>query len=992
MDTVTLEYFFMWSLSKAGAKASIAGSRLRRRPSKKCCIQIVAKHHVGVFRAFSSTTAGPPLSVKEEHERRVAKVQAMVLERKHRRQNTTIVRRPVPKKSDFQAPSIDVKPTSTNKELSEGAMQNVDEYSPTSENASEIRPEVLNVLSNNIQNWCARDPTFLQATMKKLNLASVGVHREENPLTELVEQYRQLYYQSIPDFRNFINSETPNTLKERLDDLILAGFGDPSFSKRFRQVRGYESRKTQLQNMVHKQQAEVGRHKRYLEKTQAELNDLIYEARKSSVQQRQYFLKNLKRQQEALDGNMQAPSKKASLFSSIWSRLISWTSSPTEATQYTTNACVTIVDDQLHEKYFEPFALPAKSKQKRLRTKAEAVELLKKKLKSMEQDLQKDQALVEIHKFPLPEDDYYNAKRAVAKARDIICEELAKQISERHAQLIQQYQLLDAKTDLTKPWEWFGYARLDRRKVIFHSGPTNSGKTYNALQRLKEAKEGLYLGPLRLLAAEVYDGLTADGIYANLYTGQERRQIAFSTHAAATVEMANLEKEYDVVVIDEIQMISDVTRGSAWTKALLGLRCKEIHVCGGPEAQDIVRKLAKACGDEFEVKEYERFSPLKLATEAMTDEPTKPGCYRSIQPGDCVVAFSRNDIFAIKREIEQSTNYKCCVIYGKLPPQTRADQARRFNDPNSGYDILVASDAIGMGLNLNIKRVIFNSIFKYNGEKVVRLSHSEIKQISGRAGRRNSPYPHGEVTCRDPRDLQFINECLHSSIQHIEKAALLPTSSHIEVFRDGLEAYGVGDNSVYLHKILKQFSAMATVKGDFFLGRQSEMQMIAKQLKQVPLSLKDAYTLCQSPCSEASMPLLQNFAQKLSRGEICGLPSRAVAKPAKSFDDLTYLCNLYADADLFLWLQFKFPPSNAVEHQAALARKESVLTFINEALANTDKLDLDHDYVKTAMRHRKTWEAENPMFSAQSMLVDEDDEEDDMYAAFADDTRGKSYA
>jgi ATP-dependent RNA helicase SUPV3L1/SUV3 len=270
-------------------------------------------------------------------------------------------------------------------------------------------------------------------------------------------------------------------------------------------------------------------------------------------------------------------------------------------------------------------------------------------------------------------------------------------------------------------------------KIIFHGGPTNSGKTYNALQRLMEAKNGLYLGPLRLLAAEVYETLTSDGIYTNLFTGQERREIAFSTHSSATVEMANTNEEYDVVVIDEIQMIKDTTRGAAWTKALLGLRCKEIHVCGGLEAKLIVQKIAKACGDEFVLHKYKRFAPLKVADRSISSDPNEMGCYKrvsfllvllfcvktrtevsrtgtwhhishfndefvpfrfvlhQVQPGDCVVAFSRNDIFAIKREIEKTTGYKCCVIYGKLPPQTRTDQARRFNDPNSGYDILVAS-------------------------------------------------------------------------------------------------------------------------------------------------------------------------------------------------------------------------------------------------------------------------------------------------------------
>jgi ATP-dependent RNA helicase SUPV3L1/SUV3 len=167
-------------------------------------------------------------------------------------------------------------------------------------------------------------------------------------------------------------------------------------------------------------------------------------------------------------------------------------------------------------------------------------------------------------------------------------------------------------------------------KIIFHGGPTNSGKTYNALKRLMKAEKGLYLGPLRLLAAEVYETLTSDGIYTNLFTGQERREIAFSTHASATVEMANTNEEYDVVVIDEIQMIKDTTRGAAWTKALLGLRCKEIHVCGGLEAKSIVQKIAKACGDDFELHRYKRFAPLTVADRSLSSDPNEVGCYKKV--------------------------------------------------------------------------------------------------------------------------------------------------------------------------------------------------------------------------------------------------------------------------------------------------------------------------------------------------------------------------
>src|SRR3569832_1267758 len=110
-------------------------------------------------------------------------------------------------------------------------------------------------------------------------------------------------------------------------------------------------------------------------------------------------------------------------------------------------------------------------------------------------------------------------------------------------------------------------------------------------------------------------------------------------------------------------------------------------------------RIARACGDDFTVQTYERFAALQVATQSLASRSDQIGSYRHVQEGDCVVAFSRNDIFAIKREIEKTTKHKCCVIYGSLPPQTRSEQARRFNDPDSGFYVLVASDAIGMGLN-----------------------------------------------------------------------------------------------------------------------------------------------------------------------------------------------------------------------------------------------------------------------------------------------------
>jgi len=85
------------------------------------------------------------------------------------------------------------------------------------------------------------------------------------------------------------------------------------------------------------------------------------------------------------------------------------------------------------------------------------------------------------------------------------------------------------------------------------------------------------------------------------------------------------------------------------------------------------------------------FSDLRIASSSLASQPEAVDSYRHVQPGDCIVAFSRGDIFQIKREIESKTKHKCCIIYGSLPPETRTEQARRYNNPNSGYDILVAS-------------------------------------------------------------------------------------------------------------------------------------------------------------------------------------------------------------------------------------------------------------------------------------------------------------
>jgi ATP-dependent RNA helicase SUPV3L1/SUV3 len=289
--------------------------------------------------------------------------------------------------------------------------------------------------------------------------------------------------------------------------------------------------------------------------------------------------------------------------------------------------------------------------------------------------------------------------------------------------LDQMRRLRDTVANLRYPAERFPAARSLHRKIIMHVGPTNSGKTHNALRALAASQKGIYAGPLRLLAHEIWERLNLGEIvplgvdmnapppvittaedgneiipYArecNLITGEEQKIV--SEHAplmSCTVEMVPYGPAFDVAVIDEIQMIADPERGGGWTNAVLGLNAKEIHLCGEEAAVPIIRELLKDTGDDFEVKRYERLTPLTVADKSLN------GDFKNIRKGDCLIAFSRTGIYALKRRVEQASGLRCAVAYGLLPPELRSEQAALFNDPNSGYDVMIGSDAIGMGLNL----------------------------------------------------------------------------------------------------------------------------------------------------------------------------------------------------------------------------------------------------------------------------------------------------
>ncbi|KLO19616.1 P-loop containing nucleoside triphosphate hydrolase protein [Schizopora paradoxa] len=342
-------------------------------------------------------------------------------------------------------------------------------------------------------------------------------------------------------------------------------------------------------------------------------------------------------------------------------------------------------------------------------------------------------------------------------------------------------------TDYSHPAEWYPKTLALRRKVIMHVGPTNSGKTYNALRALASARFGVYAGPLRLLAVEIFDRFNrgtilpkdADpnavpGTYkrtCNLLTGEEIRTLDDDAGLlSCTVEMLSSLTRYDVAVIDEIQMLTDPERGGAWTAAVLGTSAAELHLCGEESVVPLVQQMLKDTGDEVIVNRYERLTPLVVAPNSLH------GNLKGIEKGDCVVSFSRNRIFSLKQAIEEKTGMRCALAYGRLPPEVRSEQAELFNDPNSGYDVLVGSDAIGMGLNLRIKRIVLDTVSKWDGVKERALSLSQIKQIAGRAGRYglHEDETVGVVTALKESDMGLIRKALATTIKPGAQRAVLP--------------------------------------------------------------------------------------------------------------------------------------------------------------------------------------------------------------------------
>ncbi len=460
-------------------------------------------------------------------------------------------------------------------------------------------------------------------------------------------------------------------------------------------------------------------------------------------------------------------------------------------------------------------------------------------------------------------------------------------------------------------------ARSLNRKLEFYVGPTNSGKTYNAMQKLKEANSGLYLAPLRLLALEGYEDLKASNIDVSLITGEEQMLNEDAAHVCSTIEMIDFDLDVDVAVIDEIQMLNDVDRGWAWVNAIIGCPAKRVIMTGSVNALEAVKKIAEYLEEELVVVKHQRKTPLEVLPKYTSLD--------NLHTGTALIAFSRADVLRLKQKL--SKKYKVSVIYGNLSPEVRRDEARKFREKET--QILVATDAIAMGLNLPIKTILFTNDTKFDGISKRKINVNEIVQIAGRAGR----YGHFEAG--------FLGATRRDILAHVAEEFKKPIKTIKPPFRVKINASQLDSLSSHiktnsLTKVLKFFAENMTFSGPFVASNISSMITASRIVdSKENLKFEDKYLLAQAPITTKSPIILQAYEAYIAaviKKRMCNYkPSITLPKKAISQRDLLLVEDEVKKISLYLWLSYKFPDIFP-DYDKAYGLRNTFNSFIEKSL------------------------------------------------------------
>lgn len=468
------------------------------------------------------------------------------------------------------------------------------------------------------------------------------------------------------------------------------------------------------------------------------------------------------------------------------------------------------------------------------------------------------------------------------------------------------------------------HARKIPRKIIYHMGPTNSGKTYHAIDALCQSRKGCYLAPLRLLAAELYDTMNTRGVKTTLLTGEEVIEVENASHYSSTIEMAKLGEEFTCAVIDEIQMITDKQRGWAWTRALVNLHAYEVHVCGDGSVVDLVRQIVEICGDELEIRNYERKTELKVEE--------RPIVLTQLQKHDALIVFSRRNALKYKYDLEQ-VGFKVSIIYGMLSPEVRREQARKFDKGLT--DVIVSTDAISMGMNLPIKRIVFSTLVKHIDSQEHPITISEIKQIAGRAGRYQR-FPVGYVSCLQKVDggIEEIKEALASTLDQQTQSMVGPD---LDIFTKVNNAL-IQNNlpALRLSEFLRLFNTMTFTK-PFYCVDLKEMIELAETVEDIDhhqvLSSSEIFGFA---CAPVNLGLIQHvqfyiwiLKKYVASDEIRNEPIN------HNSNEIDYLETSIKCVELYQWLARHFNNKNFVfDDRDLLENKLMAIEKLNTLLSD----------------------------------------------------------
>jgi len=277
-------------------------------------------------------------------------------------------------------------------------------------------------------------------------------------------------------------------------------------------------------------------------------------------------------------------------------------------------------------------------------------------------------------------------------------------------------------------------------------GPTNTGKTHRALERMLEHATGAIGVPLRLLAREVYDRLTTrvGESRVALITGEEKRVPSHPSYWVCTVEAMPSDLVVEFVAIDEIQLAAHDQRGHVFTDRLLNMRgTRETWFLGAETIRPLIEQLVP----DVHVARLPRLSQLSYAgTTSLAATP----------PRSAIVAFSAEKVFELAERIRAKRG-GAAVVLGMLSPRARNAQVAMYE--SGEVDHLVATDAIGMGLNLDVRHVAFAAVRKFDGRDTRDLDPAEVGQIAGRAGRHRATAP----SARSRRSSCRASSCARSS-------------------------------------------------------------------------------------------------------------------------------------------------------------------------------------------------------------------------------------